>query len=142
MTAVGLLTQHAQAEVNPSVVIDAAPNTIRPGLIDQIDVVSSASATGRLGILAEASVVGLSEATSDPLIYKPAFADVFATSYGTAQWARLISVDAAVTGQSTVTAFGFTNAEAPDPASRTMRRPEVDRVMRRPFVNRTMRRQA
>lgn len=118
------------------------PVAIIPGSAQEMVGISEVTAAGRLALLGQADLVGSGVLDAAGTRVHLGYSTLVALSDASAQWALLIDGEAVVVGSSDMTALPYTNAEAPDPESRTMRRVGVDRVMRRPFVNRVMRRQS
>lgn len=119
----------------------ADPVVIIPGSAQEMVGVIEVTATGRLALLGQADLVGSGEMLVAGTRVHLGYSTSVALLDASAQWALLIDGEAVVVGNSGMTALPYTNAEAPDPESRTMRRVAVDRVVRRPYVNRDMRRQ-
>lgn len=120
----------------------ADPVAIIPGSAQEMAGAIEVTAAGRLALLCQADLVGSSVLVAEGTRVHLGYSTSVALSDASAQWALLIDGEAVVVASSGMTALPYTNAESPDPESRTMRRVAVDRVMRRPFVNRVMRRQA
>lgn len=142
LTANAQLTQSGESSSTVLSVITAQPTLTTFAVQVDLSGVAAVTANARTALLGLSDIVSTSEATAAGEIYKPGAAIATATSELTAQWGILISSSAGITALSTVTAFAATNAEAPDPAERTMYRIATDRTMYRPFTDREMRRAA
>lgn len=141
-TAHSLLTQSGQASTDFLSYTSATPTAVRPGVVNEMAGVSDTWAIPRLGILAQSNTAINSSCTASGLIVKLGFVDFLGTSVATSKGGLLVESGAQIETVSSFSALPYTNAEAPDPLNRTMRRIGVDRAMRRPFVDRVMRRQA
>ena len=141
-TADSLLTQAGQASTDFLSYTSATPTAIRPGVVNEMAGVSDIWAIPRLGILAQSTAAINSSCTANGLIIKLGFVDFLGTSVATSKGGLFVESEAQIETVSSFSALPYTNAEAPDPLNRTMRRIGVDRSMRRPFVDRVMRRQA
>lgn len=142
LTADAQLTQSGEASSTVLSVVTVQPTLTTFAVQVDLSGVAAVTANARTALLGLSDIVSTSEATAAGEIYKPGAAIATATSELTAQWGILISSSAGITALSTVTAFASTNAEAPDPAERTMYRIATDRTMYRPFTDREMRRSA
>lgn len=120
----------------------ADPVAIIPGSAQEMVGISEVTAAGRLALLGQADLVGSGVLDAAGTRVHLGYSTLAGLSDASAQWALLIDGEAVVVCSSDMSALPYTNAEAPDPESRTMRRVAVDRVIRRPYVNRVMRRQA
>ena len=142
MTALGIHIQAGNALSEISGDVYADPTPIRVGSAEISISNGYLLADGRLAQLSVASVVATSSCTAYSTIIKFGEAKGLGNSFGSADWMILVEGNAVITGNSSFTASALTNAEAPDPAGRTLHRPFVDREMRRPFVDRVMRRKS
>ena len=142
MTATAIHIQAGEALVESSGSCYADPIAIIPGYPQEMASLSGVSATGRLAQLAEAGIFGTGQLTAKGTRVHLGYGVSGGLLTASAEWSLLIDGEATVVAGSSMTALAYTNAEAQDPPSRTMRRITVDRVMRRPYVNRVMRRQA
>ncbi len=162
MAAVGTVTRNNEAYASTGASLTAWPT--RTTFVGQVGLVgvSDMVANDRTALLGSVSIVEVSAAVATGTIYKMAGSTVGCSSVGTADARLALLGEALVSGSLTATALGgliipgtahsvatfsiaalgYSNAEAPDPAERTMYRSATDRTMYRPFTYREMRRSA
>lgn len=136
------LTQAGGAVLNFIGSLSADPVLFRPGQANVMAGVAGMSAAGRLALMGASGATLQTFLNASGTRVHLGFASSSGASTSLAQWSVMRTASADLVGQSGFVADGFTNAETPDPESRTMRRAFVDRTMRRPFVDRVMRRQS
>ena len=140
LTAVGLLTQHSSVEAVFTGFLEAGPTLTTYAEPVIATGQSTLTAAGRKALLGQSNLLGETTASASGTRVLLGTSTIVGATTGSALWTILVAGQASSTFSSGMTAFGFTNAEAPDPSERTMYRPFVDRTMYRPFNDRDMRR--